>query len=619
MWGESIPQSDIVVVYRGTDYHTRTDSDGHWRLELDSQPPGGPYIIEIKVANSGDYAGNSENIVINNVYIGDVWLCSGQSNMELSMQRLKDNFPEEWNFPVNSLIRQFKVPQKWDFSGPQRELSGGAWRVASEETLNEFSGTAWFFAREIFKKYNVPIGLINAAWGGTTVEAWMSREGLAAFPEKIALGEKYADAALCDEITRKNEAENKAWEDKIAGADTGIAEAWHKPETDSSQWASMNLPGAFAEASISLKDDERVGGDFCGVIWLRREFEADAEFAGKAAKVWLGTIVDADTVYVNGVEVGNTTYRYPPRKYLVPAGLLHEGKNEIVIRVVCNNGGGAITRGKDFRIFSQSGNIELEGIWKFRAGVSVEPRPASFFFQGQPTGLFNAMIAPVLDYPCKGILWYQGESNDANPAEYSALFTALINDWRNKKRIRGEQGNVPFLFVQLPVFGEPEENNESSSWALIRDAQRSALALPETGMATGLDLGEWNDLHPLNKKDVGRRLALAAERVVYKKENTAPGPLYSGAYQRQGRLFFTFDNCGEGLCADGKPYVTIVSGGSLIRLPAEIEGTNGLSIDISSVSKPEKALYAWANNPQDRQLYNKEGLPVIPFKCSISD
>jgi sialate O-acetylesterase len=591
---------------------------------LDKQVSGGPFILKISAGMAADT--EREEITIEDVYIGDVWICSGQSNMELPMQRLKDNFPEEWEAPVNSLIRQFKVPQEWEFSGPREDLRGGAWTAASPETLNEFSGTAWFFARTLyekrpfekhpFEKRPVPVGLINAAWGGTPAEAWMSRGALAAFPEKIALGRQFADAAFCDAVTDKNAALIKAWNDELTAADSGLTQTWQQPETDLSAWEEITLPGDFAEAGLK---------GFCGVLWLCREFEASEAFARGEAQLWLGTIVDADTVYLNGTEVGTTGYRYPPRKYPVPAGLLHAGKNRIVIRVVCCSGAGGITHDKDFRLFSPNGCIELGGIWKYRVGINAGPRPEEFFLQRQPTGLFNAMIAPILDYPCKGILWYQGESNDGNPSEYAALLRALINDWRDKRQealpqehLPKEDHDLPFLLVQLPIFGAPAENNESDSWAIIRQAQHSALSLPATGIAAALDLGEWNDLHPLNKKDVGRRLALAAEQLVFKQKNTAPGPLLRGVEKRGGKLLVSFDNCGSGLTAAEKPHVSVIANGKKFRLPAEIEGPDCLSVDISAVKNPETLLYAWANNPRDRQLYNADGLPALPFRIDIN-
>jgi len=607
--GEALPMSQITLSFPGKTYKARADNGGKWLVLLDSHSPGGPYSMEIS-----DETGT---ISIKDIYFGDVWLCSGQSNMELPLRRVKDDFPREWDGP-NPLIRQFSVPQECEFSGPRQRLSGGHWTAASADTLEEFSATAWFFAEQIFKTYHYPIGIILAAWGGTPAEAWMSAEALAGFPEKIALGKKFADAAFCDSLISEKQALIETWNNELAAADSGLTQGWQKPKTDISAWDEIQLPGDFKKAG---QNDLR---GFCGVIWLCREFEINDSFAIEkgGANVWLGTITDADNVYINGVEVGNTTYRYPPRKYVISPGVLHKGRNRIVIRVVCCNGDGGITHDKPFRIFSgsESNNaIELYGIWKYRVGVKTGSRPEEFFLHRQPTGLFNAMIAPLLDYPCKGVLWYQGESNDNNPNDYAVLFKSLINDWRTKyqSRLPTPDSRLPFIFVQLPIFGEPEDNNESDSWAIIREAQVSALSLPMTGMAAALEFGEWNDLHPVNKKGVGLRLALAAEKTVFKKQNTAPGPLLHDIRFDKGRLLLTFDNCGKGLIARETPYISVIAGGNIFRVQAAIEGPDGISVDISNIKNPEKALYAWAHNPRDRQLYNSEGLPVIPFRALI--
>jgi sialate O-acetylesterase len=628
--GEAAPGAEVTVSFLGKTYHATADSGGAWRLLLDSSPCGGPYAMEITAGN--------EKIALDDIYVGDVWLCSGQSNMEMPMQRVKDNFPEEWEPPINASIRQFKVPQEWEFSGPRKELSGGCWKAASAQTLDEFFATAWFFARALYEKRPRPVGLISAAWGGTPIEAWMSREALAAEAAAALAASDFPPKA---EIARDTGAVIREWETNLAHEDLGLPQNWQNPAADIAAWGDITLPGDFAAAGLV---------NFCGVLWLAKDFDAPASFAANDAKIWLGTITDADTVYVNGVEVGSTTYRYPPRKYRAGAGLLKKGKNRIVIRVTCNNGEGGVTCDKPFRVFTHNESAELAGTWKYKIGAATDSRPEEFFLQRRSMGLFNAMIAPVLDYPCKGVIWYQGESNDPHPREYAALFTALINDWRHKK----QSPELPFLFVQLPIFGEPEDNNEASSWAIIREAQRSALSLPATGMAAGLELGEWNDLHPLNKKGIGRRLALAAEKVVYGQPNTSPGPMVRGVERQGNRLLITFDNCGRGLVIRNSShggtestearrnikfyllrvlrasnrrlhrasvrvssYVSVVAGGESFRLPADIDGPDCLSIDISTVKNPEKVLYAWANNPRDRQLCNADGLPVIPFQIKL--
>jgi len=698
VWGEAAPGARVSVKFLGRVFRAKSGADGRWRFSLPAQPAGGPHALS--VSSSG------EKRLFSGIFFGDVWVCSGQSNMEMPMQRLRDDFPEEWEAPASPLIRQFKVPQEWEFSGPRQDLSGGSWTEASAATLGEFSGTAWFFAKEMAEKRGVPIGLVLAAWGGTPVEAWMSGEALAAFPEKAALCRKYADSSLCASIARQNAAAIKVWSDALAIGDRGLVEKWHKPQEALSQWGKIALPGVFSKAGLDK---------FYGAVWLRKQVDVGADFAARDSMLWLGTIADSDTAYVNGVEVGGTGYRYPPRKYAVPAGLLREGKNWITLRVVCSADGGGVTEGKDLRLFSGLESIDLDGTWEYRVGMRVaKPCPEMVFFQRVPMGLFNAMISPLLGLPCRGILWYQGESNEPNASEYAALFAAHIADWQAKWRaacgcdLAGDAGAsgaaeaasavgaggaisaadasgagkaagaggaasaadasgagkaagasgaicaadasgtgsaanataadtasaadagaadsdgfdrpfgiVPFIFAQLPIFGAPEDNSEASSWAALREAQCSALALPGTGMAAALELGEWNDLHPVDKQGVGRRLALAAERLLFGGKNTAPGPMLKSAELKGGRLRLAFDNCGKGLVARQEPFVTIVANGQRHRLPAEIAGADSLSVDVSSVQAPEKVLYAWANNPRDRHLFNSEGLPVIPFRAKI--
>ncbi|MDR3020689.1 MAG: 9-O-acetylesterase, partial [Treponema sp.] len=383
--------------------------DGRWLVSLDPAQAGGPFSMNI--------ASENESFEITDIYIGDVWLCAGQSNMEMQMQRLKDDFSEEWQLNEYPLVRQFKVPQEWDFSAPSEDLTGGNWLSASAETLHEFSGTAWFFARKMYEKYRIPIGLVNTAWGGTPVEAWMSRGALAPWVEKIAAGDQYADAAKREAVAKESEQAINVWNNALNASDIGLAQNWKNGDWEKTG-GTMSLPGDFAEAGLK---------SFCGVLWLKKEFvineNLNDNYINEEYKVWLGTITDADTVYINGVEIGNTGYRYPPRKYSIPHGVLQKGKNTIIIRVICNNGEGGVTIEKDFRVFSQSESVELAGDWEYCVGIKVpDSCPEQFFFQRQPMGNYNAMIAPVLKFPLKGVIWYQGESNEQNPHEYAALF-----------------------------------------------------------------------------------------------------------------------------------------------------------------------------------------------------
>jgi len=587
----------LSVEFLGKKYESQK-TGGKWLITLDPVQAGGPFTMEIACAQG--------SFTVQDIYAGDVWMCAGQSNMELQMDRLRDVFSEEWESTEFPLIRLFKVPQEWDFASPREELTGGSWISPLRETLHEFTGTGWFFAKELYKKYHIPIGLVRTAWGGTPVESWMSEDALKDFPEKTAESKKYADSGERERIAKETTDAITEWETRLRSEDRGLAEKWEKPQTDISNWKEITLPCDFSEAGLP---------NFCGVIWLAKDFDADAQTAAKTAKVWLGTITDADTVYINGEEIGNTTYRYPPRKY-VSKGHLKQGKNRIVIRVTCNNGEGGVTRDKPFRIFTDNETVELAGTWKYKAGAAASVRPEEFFFQRLPVGNYNAMIAPLIKYPLKGVIWYQGESNDSRPNDYERLFRLMIQDWREKSDCR----ELPFLFVQLPIWKKSSDNDENSSWAIIRQAQAAALSLPAAGMACALDLGEWNDLHPLNKKDVGFRLFLAAEKILYKIENSSPGPVLQRVEKRREKLFLYFNNCAGGLKAvpEGEvPHVSVIDAKGQFRLPAKIEGKDVICIDTSSLKEPKRILYAWADNPRDRQLFNSEGLPMLPFRAEI--
>ncbi|MCL2276368.1 MAG: sialate O-acetylesterase [Treponema sp.] len=644
----------VNVTFSGKLYESKKTGD-KWLVILDPVKAGGPFVLEL--------SSDTESFRVNDIYAGDVWLCGGQSNMEMMMQRLADDFSEEWDTFASAdlgslVVRQFKVPQEFDFSSEHDNISGGGWLSATSDTLHEFSGTAWFFAKNINKKYGIPIGLINTAWGGTPIESWMSSDALKDYPDKIQKGRYYANPKIRDEVAGKTQSAINEWETHLKNEDAGLKNQWQSLKTNTSFWKDIELPCNFSSAGLN---------DFRGVIWLSKDFDISADFSHDDAKLWLGTIVDADTVFVNGIEIGNTAYRYPPRKY-IPKGTLKKGKNRVMIRVTCNNGDGGVTSGKPFRVFTDSETIELSGTWKYKVAAAVPIRPEDFFFQRQPMGNFNSMIAPVLKFPLKGAIWYQGESNDSYPHDYEALFQLMINDWRKKynenmafyyqtgqfsvnqkeNEVNKNERCLPFFFVQLPIWKEASENNENSSWAIIRDAQRKALSLPKTGMACALELGEWNDLHPVNKKDIGYRLYLASEQVLENAGNTSPGPIINKIKKEDKKIYLSFDNCGDGLCVLNDPpkvnlianpclrtlefdeseenenndisaFVSVITEQDIspVRLPAEIASPDTISVDLSNVKNPKKILYAWADNPIDRQLFNSEGLPVIPFKIDL--
>jgi len=369
-------------------------------------------------------------------------------------------------------------------------------------------------------------------------------------------------------------------------------------------WRRMNVPGYWAATEL---------GAVNGVVWFRKDVEVPASMIGKPAELNLGRIVDADSVFINGVFVGTTSYQYPPRWYSLPPNVLKAGPNTVVVRVISNIGKGGFVLDKPYQIVCEGGTIDLKGPWLYRLGARMEPLASQTFIRWKPLGLFNAMLAPLLNYAIKGVIWYQGESNAERPIEYRDLFPAVIRDWRAK----WNQGDFPFLFVQLPNFMEAKDQPSESNWALLREAQLRTLSLPRTGMAVAIDIGEWNDIHPLNKKDVGKRLALAAQKVAYADDKVVySGPIYQSMKVDGDKIIIAFTNTGSGLVARGEELKTFAIAGSdkrFVWAKAKIEN-NRVVVWSEMVSNPVAVRYAWADNPEGANLYNAEGLPASPFR-----
>jgi len=334
----------------------------------------------------------------------------------------------------------------------------------------------------------------------------------------------------------------------------------------------------------------------------------------KPALLILGRIKDSDSVFVNGEFIGTTGYEWPPRRYKIPVGLLREDENTITVRIICTSGIGGFVPDKEYKIEWEHNAVNLEGDWKFHIGSEMPILAAQTFIRWKPMGLYNAMIAPLINYSIRGVIWYQGESNAGRPFDYFNLFSAMINDWRNN----WNEGNFPFLFVQLPNYMDVKDQPSESGWAMLREAQLQTLSVPNTGMAVTIDIGEWSDIHPLDKKDVGERLFLAAEKVAYDdKDVIYSGPIYQSMKIEGNKIILTFTNIGSGLEAKGdgelKSFSIAGADKQFIWAKAKIEGDNVI-VWSDEVSKPIAARYAWADNPVDANLYNKEGLPASPFR-----
>jgi sialate O-acetylesterase len=560
---------------------------------------GGPYTMDITGSN---------HISLRDILMGDVWVCSGQSNMELPMERVKEKYPDVIAHSFNPNIRQFNESMRYVFTGPQEDLPSGRWEAANPETVLRFTAVGYFFARSLYEKYHVPIGLIKAAVGGSPAEAWISEDDLKEFPHYLAAAQKYKDSSFVDSLQKRDKATVTNWTNQLNQEDKGLHGP--KPWFDSSYvpegWNTMSIPGYWSDQGV---------GAVNGAIWFRKEIQVPASMANKIAKLYMGRIVDADFLYVNGVQIGNTTYQYPPRRYTIPPGVLKPGKNVIVVRVISNTGKGGFVPDKPYCLTSGDQTIDLKGNWQYQTGAAVSPLPnGSAPPQYQPIGLFNGMIAPLLNYSIKGVIWYQGESNAGKAAEYRTLFPTLIRNWRKK----WQEGNFPFLYVQLANFMEAKREPSESGWAELREAQRNTLSLPNTGMAVITDLGEWNDIHPLNKEDVGKRLALAAEKIAYGDSKVVySGPLYQSMSKEGSKIILHFTNTGSGLIAKGggdlQHFAIAGSDHKYQWAKAKIEG-NKVIVWNDSIKDPVSVRYAWADNPEGANLYNKEGLPASPFR-----
>ncbi len=598
IWGWAAQNEKVSLHFIDSTYATTADSSGEWSVILSGLQAGGPYAMEITSSNL---------VTVNDIMIGDVWLCSGQSNMELPMKRVRPIYESEIANSENVSIRQFYVPQTYNFIAPQKDLPGGSWKSASPRNVLDFSAVAYFFAKALYEKYKVPIGVINSSLGGSPAESWMSEGALKNFPVYYKEAQRFKDSSLIKQIESDDKTRIQAWYNLLNQKDRGYSDPrnlWYDPALNTSDWTTMKVPGYWSSTSL---------GHVNGVVWFRKKINIPSSVAGKGATLILGRIVDADSVFINGAFIGTTSYQYPPRRYDIPPKLLKEGENTIIARVINSVGNGGFVLDKEYEIAAADTTIDLKGDWQYRLGAKMESLASQTFIRWKPLALYNAMIAPLLNYRIKGVIWYQGESNADRPVDYRELFQALIRDWRRNWK----QGDFPFLFVQLPNFMEAKSEPSESNWALLREAQRRALSLPNTGMAVTIDIGEWNDVHPLDKKDVGHRLALAAQKVAYGDEHVVySGPLYQSMKIDGNKIILTFTNIGSGLIAKGGELKNFAIAGAdkqFIWANAKIENDT-VVVWSDKVSHPVAVRYAWADNPDGANLYNKDGLPASPFR-----
>lgn len=604
IWGWGKPAEQLTISFHGKSFKGKTDANGKWLVVLPEMKAGGPYRMEISGKNK---------ITLNNILIGDVWFCSGQSNMTIKMERVKEKYPDEIQNVDFPDIRYFFVPTVADVRGVHDDLPQGKWVTTTKENILDIGAVAYFFAKQLYNRYHVPIGLINSSVGGTPIQAWISEDAIKNIGDYGKRLAQFKDTSFLSRMM-KPARPMKSGLSTSQPIDKGLASEikWYDPKYQLKNWHPFWLPGYWADQGVR---------DLNGIIWFRKEIDVPATMAGKAAKLFIGRIIDADETYVNGQLVGNTTYQYPPRRYEIPAGLLKPGKNLITIRLTSTSGKGGFVPEKRYELTDGINTIDLRGDWLYQVG-QVYPSfrgmrgnggMPPFSAQNEPTGLYNTMVAPAVNFAIRGMIWYQGEAN-VGTRNYHELLTTLMQSWRKE----WQQGDLPFLTVQLPNYGEVQYSPAESSWAEIREAELQSLSLPNTGIAVTIGLGEWNDIHPLNKKDVGERLALAAQKLAFGETKiVASGPVLKSSDAEGNSIRLSFSDIGSGLISkDGEPLNQFAVAGSDKRFVWANAVIQGDQVIVSSpeIQHPFYVRYAWADNPEGANLANKEGLPASPFR-----
>jgi sialate O-acetylesterase len=596
VWGWADKGEKITVQFNKQNKTATTGSDGKWRVDLDAEKEGGPYQLTVK--------GNTI-FSINDVLVGDVWLCSGQSNMEFAV-RSANNSTEEIasaNFPM---IRHTKIPLVVA-DKPLADLStGNGWHTAVPANVGGFTAVGYFFARKLYEELHVPIGLINSTWGGTDSETWTSREALENSDEFRELMAGFPTLNL-DSVAAVRQKETLEQVQKIQGGlpTPAAINSWKEISFNDNAWPRMQLPALWEQKSLP---------NFDGVIWFRKTVIVSAADAGKIADLSLGTIDDNDETFINGIKVGGIKGYNVKRVYRIAPGILHEGKNIILVRVEDTGGGGGMYGdAAELNLLMGDAKQSLAGDWNYQVESSVKVNgvgPNSY-----PSLLFNAMINPLVPYAIKGVIWYQGESNAGRAFQYRKAFPLMITDWRKQWK----QGDFPFYFVQLASFNAGNGNSEKgSTWAELREAQTLTLSLPNTGMAVTTDIGEAKDIHPKNKQEVGKRLAAVALHDAYGKSNEYSGPSYRSMKADGNKVTVMFDHKGSGLITtdpQGQVKGFEIAGADQKFQPAIaiIEGDH-LVVSAANVSAPVAVRYAWADEAGSANLYNLERFPAVPFR-----
>ena len=595
-WGECTPGEKIKLSFAGNTKYFSGNLKGKWEVWLPAVKAGGPYEITINATNF---------ISIKNILAGEVWVCSGQSNMEFPLIAV-DHGAEELKEADYPLIRQFEVEKIVSFQ-PLEGIKNGKWIAASPATAGRFTAVGFFYARALFRKLKIPIGIINASVGGTVIETWMSRKAISNKLFGNIINEMPVTTVAKLIQAKKNTLFQKIAFEQGGMPCTGDTELWKTFDFDDTKWPALQVPGLW-----EVQGWEPLNG----TVYYRTTVTLTAHQADAENSLSLGKIDDSDSLWVNGHFIGGIKNKpFTDRNYPLQKGILKPGKNSIVVCVEDYGGGGGFISDSS-SIFIQCGKekINISGKWKYHIS-HVNDNGFQVYPDDFPTLLFNAMIYPLQKYLIKGIIWYQGESNASRASQYASSFKLMIKDWREG----WQQPKLPIGFVQLASFNaNTDQPGKGSTWAELRAAQALALALPNTGMVVTTDIGNTKDIHPKNKKVVGERLAAWALSEVYHKKNNWQGPQFLNKKIENNYIRIRFKNIGNGLVVKNsneviKGFVIASANKDFVDARARFAG-NDIIVYNPAITKPAEVRYAWEDDPEKANIFNKEGLPLAPFR-----
>ena len=613
VWGKADAGESVTILFNKKQYTTTADANGKWRIDLPKMKAGGPYVLEVR--------GEEQEVrEFTDVMIGDVWLLSGQSNIDVHIERVYPQYVQEVDNYENPQIRLFRVQNETATHGPKDDIRPTSinWKPLNKQNAWPFSAIGYFLGKRMFEKTGVAQGVIVNSWGGTPIEAWISKDSLERdYPMLVKRAAFYENDNYIRAQMQANGEASRRWNELLEKSDD--VQTYPQPSCPDADWQTIN------------QNDWTWRGT--GSIWLRQHIRIDKAHAGKPARLLLGTLYDQDITYLNGKQIGSTGYQYPPRRYDISEGLLQEGDNVIAIRFINKNGAVHFIPEKPYMLcfgddrFSQNplpkDVIPLGNTWKFHIGAEMPSCPGGdVSLQNQPTTLYNAVLYPLAPYAISGIVWYQGESNTGNPAPYADYLKKLIGCWRDT----WQDQQMPFVIAQLanydgrqqtgmprPISYQAEPVN--STWAQLREAQRLvAKADPYAELAVLNDLGETVDIHPLRKKEAAERIALCFDRLVYNNKVWL-SPEVVAAEVKDGKVILTLD----------KP----VQPGALNEF--EIAGPDGRFVNVeatadanlitilSPLASPQKLRYAWKDNPLKANVRSIDGLPMSSFEMSLTE